>query len=244
MLATGNNPLHTYRLSIRVSADGFSFYIYNVLDGKLLQTQHTDSAGATPLQARLEEELRKMRLLGYDFKQVDILADTPCTCVPLEHFKREEMTAVYRLTFPAAKASNTEIHYQILPSLEVVEIFSMPETLKNTVLASFPSAQLSCHEGVLLEEIAASIQEKGGDRQTFHAVIDRHSTLVCSFKAGKLMFAATYSVHEESDQAYIIMAVCKSLGMDAMHDTLRIQGAAQSLQKQLGRFIKKIEICG
>ncbi len=244
MLATGNNPLHTYRLSIRVSTDGFSFYTYNVLDGKLLQTQHIDSSDASPLQVRLEEELRKTRLLGYDFKQVDIHADTPCTCVPLEHFRREEMTSVYRLTFPTTKASNAEIHYQILPSLEVVELFSMPETLKDTVLASFPTAQLSCYEGVRLEEIAARIQGKDKKLQSFHAVVDRHSTLVCSFKGGKLVFAATYSINEESDQVYIIMSVCKSLGMDVMHDTLQISGGTQSLQKQLGRFIKRIETCG
>lgn len=243
MLATGNNPLHTCRLSIRISTDGFSFYTYNVLDGALLQVQHAEPPATTSLQAHLEDELRKLGALGYDFKQVDILADTPSTCVPLEHFRREEMTAVYRLTFPTSTAAYEEIHYQILPSLEVVEVFSMPEELMNTVLAVFPAAQLSCYEGARLEETAAALQGKERDRQSLHAFIDKHSTMVCSFRAGKLVFASTYRIQEECDQAYMILAAWKSLGMDAVRDTLHMHGAEPTLLKQLGRFVKKIETC-
>lgn len=243
MLATGNNPLDTYRMSIRISADGFSLSIYNTTDGSLLQADHTPVAKDIPLHTLLAEALRRPTLASYHFRQVELVADTPCTCVPLEHFSRENMTALYRLAYPSTHATNNEIHYQILPSLEVVELFCLDSHILDTVHTVYPDANIACHESNLLERIATDKAAVATKHPCLHVVIEDAGMLICSFMAGKLQYATTYRVTSDSDRTYFIVAVWKSLEMDAAKDTLMIHGASPELVKNIARFIKKISLC-
>lgn len=230
-------------MSIRISADGFSLSIYNCADGRRLQSDYTPVAGDSLMHAMLGEALRRPTLAAYRFREMELAADMPCTCVPLEHFSREDMAALYRLAFPAVNASPDEIHYQILPSLEVVEIFPLDPRLAEAVRAVYPDAKVVCHEGCLLERIAADRHGIGARRTSLHAVVDEGSMLVCSFAAKRLRYATTYRVGTDPDRTYFIIAVWKALGMDAAKDTLMLHGASQELAAGLSRFIKKITQC-
>lgn len=243
MLATGNNPLNTYRLSIRISADGFSLSIYNVLDGALLQSKQQNAVAGTPIHVILEEELRCPRLMGYNFQQVELLADTPSTCVPLECFRREEVTALYRLAFPSLSVSNEEIRYQILPSLEVVELYSLDAHIHATVQGLYPDAQFSSYEGKKLEEVFVQSRHSNPGKVTFHAMVLEEGLLICSFLSGKLHFANTYRVDNDADRTYFIMSVWKSLGLEAESDTLHLHNFSSSMVQTMQRFIRRIEIC-
>lgn len=235
--------MNTYRLSIRISADGFSLSIYNVLDGSLLQSIQQNAIQDTPLHTLLDETLRRPRLLDYTFQHVELLADTPSTCVPLEYLRREEVAALYRLNFPSTTATNAEIRYQILPSLEVVEIFCLDAAIYSTVQSLYPNVQLASYEGRLLEDTALTNRWAAADKANFHTHISDHSMLICSFLAGKLSYATTYRVNNNQDRLYYIMGAWKALGLDGNSDILHIHNSSSALVAELRRFIQQVETC-
>lgn len=230
-------------MSIRISADGFSLSIYNVLDGTLLQSEKQHAVEGTPIHVILDEELRRPRLMGYNFQQVELLADSPSTCVPLECFRREEVNALYRLAFPSTTAANGEIYYQILPSLEVVELYALDAQILSTVQNLYPEAQFSSFEGKLLEEVFLQTRLSTSGKVSFHALIFDESTLICSFISGKLHFASTYRVNNDADRTYFIMAAWKALELDTETDTLHLHNSSPSLTRGMQRFIRQIETC-
>ena len=76
-----------YTLSIRLSADGFSFSIYNPLtDNDFCFVPHPVNTGYS-MTANLKDMLTKTEALKYPYKRVNILYDSPrFTPVPLELF--------------------------------------------------------------------------------------------------------------------------------------------------------------
>lgn len=66
-----------YTLSIRLSADGFSFSIYNPLtDNDFCFVPHPVNTGYS-MTANLKDMLTKTEALKYPYKRVNILYDSP-----------------------------------------------------------------------------------------------------------------------------------------------------------------------
>ena len=101
MPATGSKSFTSYRLSIRCSADGFSFSVLGVHDGSVVQTDRFPVSEPSAAADVLRQALRKPYLMDYSFQSVEIVADTPTTIVPLEQFNKSDMLAYYRLCFPS-----------------------------------------------------------------------------------------------------------------------------------------------
>ena len=90
-----------YTLSIRLSADGFSFSIYNPLtDNDFCFVPYPVNTGYS-MTANLKEMLTETETLRYPYKRVNILYDSPrFTPVPLELFEDEQMDTVFYHNFP------------------------------------------------------------------------------------------------------------------------------------------------
>ena len=239
MQVTGSNQLNTYRLSIRLFSDGFSLSILYAADNSLVQKEDVTLDGSTPLYQLLEKALKRPNLMEYTFQSVEILVLSPSTCVPLEYFRREEVFSLYNLTFPSLKVEKNEVHYQILPSLEVVELFSVNKQIIQTVQAIYPDVEIVSLEGRAIETIA-NADRKMQDRSIhFYAMIAPKNMLVCCFKEQHLHFASTYNVDNDADRLYYIMGVWKSLQMEEKTQPLYLNNASPELQQQLQRFIPK-----
>ena len=89
-----------YTLSIRLSADGFSFSIYNPLtDNDFCFVPHPVNTGYS-MTANLKDMLTKTEALKYPYKRVNILYDSPrFTPVPLELFEDEQMDTIFYHNF-------------------------------------------------------------------------------------------------------------------------------------------------
>ena len=133
MLATGSNSLTSYRLSICLSADGFSFSVLNTLDGQAVQTDCFPVSEASDVSDVLRQALRKPYLMDYRFQSVEFIVEGLSTIVPLEHFNKSDMLAFYRLCFPSEQASVADMQYQILSSLEVVMLFRLDQDILRIV---------------------------------------------------------------------------------------------------------------
>jgi len=136
MLATGSNTLTGYRLSIRSGADGFSFSVSSTLDGSTVQADRFPVQEGMASDDVLRKALQKPYLMDYHFQGVELVADTPATIVPLEHFSKGDMLAFYRLCFPGQPVSVSDMQYQILSPVEAVMVFCLDQDILRTVLTA------------------------------------------------------------------------------------------------------------
>ena len=190
MLATGSKSLTGFRLSIRSSADGFSFSLSSTLDGSVVQTDRFSVAEPAAAPDVLRQALQKPYLMDYRFQSVELVADTKSTIVPLEHFNKSDMLAFYRLCFPTAnsqhptvngqrsmvngqwsmvnvqcsmvngKWSMADMQYQILSALEVVMIFRLDQSILRIVQECYPDVKVCCTDAQQLEHFAAKHEKR------------------------------------------------------------------------------------
>jgi len=243
MQVTGSNLLNTYRLSIRLFSDGFSLSILFTSDNSLVQKEDVTADGRTPLYQLLEQALKRPHLMEYTFQQVELLVLSPSTCVPLEYFRREEVFPLYNLTFPSLKVNKAEVHYQILPSLEVVELFSVNQELLRTVQDIYPDVEIVSLEGRAIENIANADRKKQDRSIHFYAMIAPKNLLVCCFKEQRLYYSSTFNVDNDGDRLYYIMGVWRSLQMEELKQPLYLNNSSAELLQQLQRFIPKTTEC-
>lgn len=196
-----------------------------------------------PLYQLLEKTLRRPHLMEYTFQSVELLVLSPSTCVPLEYFRREEVFPLYNLTFPSLKVSKGEVHYQILPSLEVVELFSLNQQIRQTVQDVYPNVEIVSLEGRAIETIANADRKLQDDSIHFYAMIAPKNMLICCFKEQRLYFATTYTADNDADRLYYIMGAWKNLQMDESAQPLYLNNASTELQNQAKRFIPNTIVC-
>ena len=196
-----------------------------------------------PLYQLLEKTLRRPHLMEYTFQSVELLVLSPSTCVPLEYFRREEVFPLYNLTFPSLKVSKGEVHYQILPSLEVVELFSLNQQIRQTVQDVYPDVEIVSLEGRAIETIANADRKLQDDSIHFYAMIAPKNMLICCFKGQRLYFATTYTADNDADRLYYIMGAWKNLQMDESAQPLYLNNASTELQNQAKRFIPNTIVC-
>ena len=132
MPVTGNKSLLNYSLSIRLCTDGFSFLVYSLGSGQLLLQENLHCVEDETMSDTLERGLSLPRIRGRHYERVVLYSSSPSTRVPLDEFRREDMLAVYRLTFAGTAPRPEDMCFQVLPSLDVVEIFTLQSSIEKT----------------------------------------------------------------------------------------------------------------
>jgi hypothetical protein len=181
--------------------------------------------------------------MEYTFQSVELLVLSPSTCVPLEYFRREEVFPLYNLTFPSLKVNKAEVHYQILPSLEVVELFSLNQQIRQTVQAIYPDVEIISLEGRAIETIANADRKLQDGDIHFYGMIAPKNMLICCFKEQRLHFATTYTVDNDADRLYYIMGAWKNLQMNEQTQALHLNNASTELLNQAKHFIPNTIVC-
>lgn len=242
MRVTGNKKLNTYRLSIRVSTDGFSLYIYKEGDSKPFEKQHVPVNPGEHPHIALERALTRERLMELQYEEVEMIADSPTTRIPLEEFQREEMETIYQLTFPQTRQEQTKVCYEILPYLEVVEIFAVNHLLLSMVTQLFPEVQLHSWQGRILETAARNEQKSISAFQRMHVCRNSSGIFIYILKRKGLHFACTYEVDNMADALYYVLFAWKELQLDALKDHCILHGYDE-LAAGLGKYLKNIKKC-
>ena len=138
MQETGNNQSQTYNLSIRLHADGFSFYSYNPATTEPVAIEdyiyHEEESVAETLKKAIgQSAIVQKRNNSVVYGLVTGLSMQ----VPLECFRKEEAHALYRLTYAQEKTGKT--YYNILPHLEIAQIFTVDLEVERILSQYFPS---------------------------------------------------------------------------------------------------------
>ena len=152
MQETGNNQSQTYNLSIRLHADGFSFYSYNPTRTEPVAIEdyiyhEEESVAETLKKAIAQSAIVRKRNNPVVYGLVTGLSMQ----VPLECFRKEEAHALYRLTYAQEKTGKT--YYNILPHLEIAQIFTVDHEVERILNQHFPGIRFYHSHTMILEKL-------------------------------------------------------------------------------------------
>ena len=210
----------------------------------------------------LRQALQKPYLMDYRFQSVELLADTPATIVPLEHFNKSDMLAFYRLCFPAkseesrarsntqlstltSQPSSADMQYQILSSVEAAMIFRLDQDVLRIVQECYPDVKVCCADARHLEHFAAQQEKRPAPdaepQNDVYLHVEPQYIFLAAFRRNRLLYAASQPAANDADRTFLLLGIWKALDLNAQRDVLHLEGASKDLQKTVAEYILNIE---
>ena len=199
MLETGNNTNQAYSLSIRIHADGFSFYSCNPLTDKGFKKEDYFFQPESDRTGQILSAVNQSVLIHEkQHAQFNLLLQSPVTHVPMELFRKEETELLFNFSNTKAKTP-VQILYNILPRLEIVEIFRIEEQLYSQLTMASHQTQYDTGKKLYVYSYNKRIF-------LFH------------YKNNKLLFANEFKADNHQSALYLLLHVWKNLEFDAYTD--------------------------
>ena len=230
-----------YTLSIRLSADGFSFSIYNPLCGSdfyfqpySIHTQHSMAANVKSFLAQTEE-------LALPYRQTNLLIHSSrYTSVPLELYEDEQMETLFYQNLP--KQNNEVILCNILGRSNLVVLFSVDKLTHLFLSEKFPEARFFAAISPQIEYFSS--RSKQGNSSKLFANLHPSTLDILAFEKGRPLLLNTFNTGEVTDQCYYLLNAWKQLGYDQERDELHLAGNARKkeLQQMLQPYLRHIYI--
>lgn len=243
MLVTGSKSLNNYRLSIRVFADGFSFSVVNLFDGKEMRAWKASFEDEKDAVAVLNNALVQPSVTDYEYNDTELIFVSPSTVVPLDSFHREEISALYHLNFPASNTNKSAVDYEVVPSLDVVVLNAQMKLVRETMLGHFPHTEVRSIDAKHLMWAYEQHRLEDRDGNGFYVVDLSGRLTLCAFQRNRLHFICSYTTANSDDRLYHILTAWKNLKWDEKKDICHLAVKDETLQKQLKQFIRNVEIC-
>lgn len=240
MQATGNNQQKTYSLSIRLHADGFSFYSYSPTEAEAIKTETYHYQNGESHAETLEKALAQSTLTERkSYLGIYCLITGPSIQTPLEAFKKEEANTLFRLTF--AQKQVGKIYYNILPHLEIAKIFSVDKELEQMLCRRFPGIRFYHADTMLLEKMLTFDTK---DKQRLYVYFHEQEMLVFGYKEQKLHYANSFPADHSDNATYFILSVWKHLAMDTREGECILLGEnsiKNECTQTLGKYLHQVK---
>ena len=222
MPATGSKSFTPLSLSIRLRADGFSFFVCDVQSNTLIQGEHFAASDACSLAEQLQRELGRPEYFNRQIGQAYVLVCTPSTHVPLEAFRREEAVDLFSFTFPQQSMLDSRVAYTILPELESVELFAISRDVEDAILQYYPTARIFASRSMLIERLSRYADDNLSDCHYLFCCLADEGIEVITFANGRLRYANTFAEKQKTNIQYFVLNVWQMLGLEAESDRLII----------------------
>ena len=233
MPATGRNKSYRLQsLSIRLHADGFSFFVCDPQTSTLIRGEHFVLNPGETLPGRLLAELERQEYYNNLIDQVFVLVCSPATRVPLEEFRRDEAETLYHFTIGDGEeaassgqkaAQRCKVIYTILPQLESVELYSIPTDVEEVILQHYPTARFFGAYAMLQERLLRYDTDNAEtDTHTLYVCLDSMTMSTFAFSDGHLWVANNFGTKNTSlsNTLYLLLNLWKNMKLDAEHDEM------------------------
>ena len=220
MPATGNNHYLAFTLSIRLSADGFCFYVCNPQDNSLIRSERFTVSSEEEIAEKLQQELSRKEYFNRNIDQVFVLTCSPSTRVPMELFRREEAQTLYELAFSVPNIEQYHIIYNILPRLEAIELYRIRRDIEDIILQFYPTARFFGTNAMLLERLLHIEEEASPDVRRLYLCMLPEQLSLFHFQNGNLVFANNFPISSINDTLYLILYTWKMLDLNVETDHL------------------------
>lgn len=236
-----NKSAH-YNLSIRLSADGFSFSVYNpIRDSNMLKQSFAINQGISII-ANFKQAFKELDFLGYTYKHVDVTIDTKrFTLIPEDLFIENQTSQLFYYNFPQ-KEDDLVLH-NTLTNNKAELLFAVSKSLYHFLQDKYTSLNLYSAMTKPAEEFALR-SRFGCEKKMFaHAHLNRLD--VYAFDRSQLALLNTYACTASSDRLYYLLLAWKQLQMDQLEDELYLMGTTRKdthFIHELSDFINHVSI--
>lgn len=246
MPATGNKSYHPLTLSIRIFADGFSFFVCDPQTSNLVRGEHFQLR-SEPMAVRLQHELSKSDYNNRQIDQVYVLVCTPSIHVPLEEFHRDEASSLYAFALADQDMSRLRVAYTIQPELESVEVYAVARDVEEAILQFFPTARFFASRAMLMERLKRYDDTADSHSRRLFACVSHEGLEVVAFNDGHLHFANTFDTAVNADIQYFTLNTWQMLGLDAEQDYLVLivetgDEQVRALQTSFAAYVRHIDV--
>ena len=245
MPATGNKSYHPLSISIRLHADGFSFFVCDLQTSSLVRGEHFRRADSLSLAEQLSQELCRPDYFNRQIDQCFVLICTPSTRVPLEEFHREETAELFSLVFSGQDMSHQRVAYNILPQLECAELYAIPTDVEETILQFYPTARFFASRAILMERLLLLEEDQPQESTRLYVCSESDGYSLYAFQGRRLRFANTFEVSSVPDSLYFILNVWKQLELDQQRDGLKLLAPQsprdEELRTALAEYVVNVE---
>lgn len=232
-----------YDLSIRLSADGFSFSVHhpqdNGGDDVFFNTYPVNASYS--LTANVKEMIASTEALKHSFRKTNILMDTPrFTPVPFDLYEDEPVEAFFHHNFP--KENNEIILCNILGKSNVALLFGMDKHAHQLLNEHFASARFFACVSPLTEHF--TLKSRDSHCRNIYAHLKKETLEVFAFDdKGQLLLINTFGAKQTADKVYYLLFVWKQLGFSQEHDRLWMVGETdEELSARLRKFLRQVSV--
>ena len=226
-----------YTLSIRLSADGFSFSVFNPLGEGELSFFDRKVEESLSLTANLKQTFREIEWLKHPYRRVNILmADKRFTLVPLEFFEDEQTETLFYHNHP--KRENEIVQYNILRKNNAVVLFSMDKSARSFLCEQYPDVRFYSQASSFIEHFSSK-SRLGNSRKMYVHLRKDAADLYC-YDRNHLLLANSFECKRTSDRIYYLLYAWKQLDFNQERDELHLTGILadkEILIKELRKYI-------
>jgi hypothetical protein len=231
-----------YSLSIRLSADGFSFSIHRPGASEPPYYEAYPTNPGYSLTANLKEMLARTDALQHEFRDTTILMDTPrFTTVPQALFEDEQMERVFYQNF--APVHNEVVLCNELGQSEAVVVFGMDKHAYNWLTEHYPEARFFAAVSPLIEHFARRSAQSEVRQLYVHLREQQLEALV--FDHGQPQLINVFACSVNPDRVYYLLYIVQQLGLDAERDEIHLCGELrekETLTEELRRFVRTVSV--
>ncbi len=244
MQETGNNHDQPYSLSIRLHADGFSFYGYDPAMTRMAGVEDYVRREGENIAETLRRAIAQSAVTGKKKcpSAVYGLATGPAMQVPLECFRKEDVHALYRLTYDREKTGKT--YYNILPHPEIAQIFTVDREVEHILGQCFPGTRFYHSHSMILEKLWLLARQ---DKQQLYAYFDEREIFVFGYREQRMRYANTFPADVAANAAYFILSVWKDLKLDVHEGECILLGdddIKDDTARLLSRYLQNVTNAG
>ncbi|WP_294080198.1 DUF3822 family protein [Proteiniphilum sp. UBA5384] len=229
-----------YNLSIRLSPNGFSFYIYCPGDPTIFHFQETELSGKLSYIDNIKKLIFDLGFLSQAFNRVKVTVVSPFyTLVPKIYFDKKRIEEIFRFNF-----HNTEgiVLTDRVADNELQIIFNLDEEVHAFLARSLCNPTFHHHNSLLTALFRSYIGEESG-KYCFTDFHDRYVTIVC-YAGHKLISTNTFPATDPHDATYFIASIWEKSGFDQSTDKLYLSGDIDSQQTSVELLRKLIRHIG
>ena len=231
-----------YTLSIRLSADGFSFSIHHPQDEEDFFFANHPVNVSYSMTANIKKMIQAIGELKYPYQQTNILIDTSrFTPIPFDLFEDELGDELFYHNFQ--HRDNEIVLCNILGKSNIALLFGMDKHAHQLLVEQFPQARIFACVSPLTEHFI-NLSKKEYSRKLY-AHFRPNKMEIFAYDKGKLLLINTFNCKQTSDQVYYLLYVWQQLGFSQEKDQLYLVGnmdAKEELLNELNKFLRQVNL--
>ncbi len=240
MLHLGDISAQPHVLSIRLSSDGFSFSITDLVAKVVKHFQHFPLDFHQDVEMLALEMLCTEKILDYPFQEVRILIDTPeVTAVPSPFYEEGRKKTVFEVN------ANPGLHDYVLSNrcsaYDVEILFAVSKELYAFFNKNFTKIKFVHQLTLTLYE--ANAYALKAQEQLFIAYANHHFTAV-ALRNNNLIYHNGFKLVSPEDLTYFLLLIFQELGFDQYHAAILVNGAIGVDNKSLNvvrEYVKHLD---